>query len=292
MMHNKQKRLNLVGAVSLAGAALALVAQSAVSFPKPPQESVGELEGIGIVERLGATIPPDITITTDDGQTITLGEYFEQDKPVILTLVYYQCPMLCNLVLTGMSESIDDLDWEAGDKYQLLAVSINPNETYELAAQKKANYLKEYTERSGREFNPDGWTFAAAAESESKRLADAVGFQYRLDSATGEYAHSAASFVLTEDGVVSRYLYGIDHQKQTLKLALLEATEGRIGNTLEKIVLYCYRYDPDGKSYVVFATNVMKLGGAVFVLLLGTLIGGLWLRERSRARNPHTSPAA
>ncbi|HSG99840.1 MAG TPA: SCO family protein [candidate division Zixibacteria bacterium] len=292
MMYNKKTQSNLVGAVSLAGAALALVAQSALSFPRPPQESVGELEGIGIVERLGATIPPDITITTDDGRTITLGEYFEQDKPVILTLVYYQCPMLCNLVLTGMSESIDDLEWEAGDKYQLLAVSINPKETCELAAQKKINYLTEYTERSGREFNPDGWTFAVAAESESKRLADVVGFQYRLDSATGEYAHSAASFVLTEDGVVSRYLYGIDHQQQTLKLALLEATEGRIGNTLEKIVLYCYRYDPDGKSYVVFATNVMKLGGAVFVLLLGTLIGGLWLRERSRARSPHTSPAA
>ena len=277
--------------------AIASAPQLAGAFPRPPQEQVEELEGVGIVENLGLTVPSDIKITTDKGETIELGDLFHQGKPTVLILAYYQCPMLCNLVLNGMSESMEKLEWDAGDKFRVLTVSINPKETVDLAAKKKANYLAEFTKRSGREFNPDGWIFAVAEENESRRLADAVGFQYKLDSASGEYAHSAAAFILSEDGVISRYLYGINFESHTLKLALLEASEGKIGSTLEKIVLYCYRYDPSAGSYVVFATNVMKLGGAVFVLIIGTIIGTLWMRERSRVRkenqqSPQASPVS
>lgn len=249
------------------------------------QENKGtppELEDVDIIENLGQTIPGDIIIVTDLGDTVAISSLLHQGKPIVLNLAYYQCPMLCNLVLNGVSESMSKLDWNAGAEFQALVVSINPDETHELAAAKKINYIDAFKAASDREFNPDGWTFATATGEESRRLADALGFNYYKVPETGEYAHAAATFVLSEDGMIARYLYGVSYAERDLRLALLEASEGKFGSVMDKLLLYCYRYDPGSRGYVVFAVNVMKIGGALTVVLIAALIGGLLLRERRR----------
>ncbi len=256
------------------------------------QENKGippELKDVDIVEHLGQTIPEDIMIVTDLGDTVEISSLLHQGKPIVLNLAYYQCPMLCNLVLNGVSETMGKLDWNAGSEFQALVVSINPDETHELAADKKANYIDAFTAFSGREFDSEGWTFATASGHDSRKLADALGFNYYKVPETGEYAHAAATFVLSEDGMISRYLYGVSYSERDLRLALLEASQGKFGSAMDKLLLFCYRYDPGSRGYVVFATNVMKIGGALTVLLIIVLVGGLLWRERRR--HPKTSAA-
>lgn len=286
-------RSQIARAISLTGLIAGFVALS-LAFQVGAQELVEQdqdpaLKNIDIVERLGEQVPLDIVFTDDHGRTQTLGEALEPGKPVLLTLAYYECPMLCNLVLNGLSASLGDVEWNASEQFNLLTVSIKPSETVELAAAKKKNYLEYFTELSGRDFAPAGWTFAVAEKEQSEALAEAVGFKYYLDKNTGEYAHPAMTVVLTDEGVISRYLYGIDHEQRNLKLALLEASEGRVGTVMDRLLLYCYRYDPDEKGYVMFAANVMKLGGALTVVLLGLFLGGLWLKERSRKAQMRTA---
>jgi len=173
-----------------------------------------------------------------------------------------------------MVKSLDDLDWTAGEKFRVVAASINPDERHELAAAKKQGYVVEY----GRPGVSDGWHFLTGPEASSKALADAVGFGYRPQS-DGEIAHAAAIFVITPDGRVSRYLYGTKYDSKNLRLALLEASEGRIGSSWDRFILWCHVYDPDAGGYVVFAMRVMQLGGVVTLLVLGGGVGFMWWRE-------------
>lgn len=256
------------------------------------QENKGippELKDVDIIEHLGEIIPQDIIIVTDQGDTVEISSLLHQGKPIVLNLAYYQCPMLCNLVLNGVAETMGKLDWNAGSEFQALVVSINPEETHELAADKKANYIDEFKASSGREFNSDGWIFATASEHDSRKLADALGFEYYRVPETGEYAHAAATFVLSEDGMIARYLYGVSYRERDLRLALLEASEGKFGSAMDKLLLFCYRYDPGSRGYVMFAVNVMKIGGALTVVLIALLVGGLIWRERRR--HPKTNVA-
>ncbi len=237
-----------------------------------------ELAGVDIVEKLDERLPLDATFTDDTGETIALGDLFDGERPVLLQLGYFRCPMLCNLVLNGMVKSLEDLDWTAGDKFRVVAASINPDEHHELAAAKKQGYVVEY----GRPGVADKWHFLTGPEASSKALADAVGFGYR-PQADGEIAHAAAIFVITPDGRVSRYLYGTKYDVKNLRLALLEASEGRIGSSWDRFILWCHVYDPDAGGYVVFAMRLMQIGGAVTLLLLGGGVGTMWWREwRSR----------
>ncbi|MBD3402815.1 SCO family protein [candidate division GN15 bacterium] len=245
------------------------------------QENPKDFEGMGVNEHLGEQIPLDLTFTDHTGQQVKLEKYFNQGKPVILTLVYYNCPMLCNLILNGVTEGMAGLDFDAGQDYEVVTISFNPRETAELAAAKRKNYLQEL----GRPDAPDGWTFHVSPDEQVKQLADAVGFEYAWNDERQEYGHPSAIFVLTEDGRISRYLYGISFQPRDLRLSLLEASEGKIGNTLDKLILFCFHYDPDARGYVVFAGNVMRLGGVVTLFALGGLIGILWYRERRKRRN-------
>ena len=235
-----------------------------------------QLEGIDVVEHLGKSIPLDLEFINDRGDTVQLAEYFNEGRPVLLVLAYYTCPMLCTLVLNGVSDGLRELPWTPGEKYQVLTISIDPRETADLAAAKKDRYLNTL----GRDGAAAGWDFMVGAESQSKALAEALGFEYFWDEERAQYAHPAVAFVLAEDGTISRYLYGIEFKPADLKLALLEASEGKIGSTLERILLYCYRYDPDAGSYTIFAANVMKMGGVVTLVLLGSLLGLFWVRER------------
>lgn len=244
------------------------------------RDSVAELMGIDIIEHLGDSLPLNLSFVDDNGSKVTLSDYFKGDKPVLLTLGYYECPMLCNLVFNGVSEGIKELGWVPGEKYQVISVSIDPLETAELAAKKKANYIK-FLEMPGAS---GGWHFLVTESENAKTLADAIGFEYYYVEDRDEYAHAAAAYLISPEGVISRYLYGIQYTASNLKLGLLEASEGKIGSTLDKILLYCYRYDPDAKGYVLFAQNAMKVGGAVTVVLIALLVGSLFIKERLKAQ--------
>ncbi|MCP4013806.1 MAG: SCO family protein [Phycisphaeraceae bacterium] len=291
------------GVVSRFGMGLLLLVFSAVSANQVLAQDAGsgeftedlpeELVGVDIVEHLDETLPLDLVFTDEDGERIKLGDIIDGERPTILQIGYFKCPMLCNLVL---NEAMDGLagvdDLSAGTDFDLVAVSINPNEGHELARVKKEGYLLEYARPGASR----GFHFLTGSAENTKALADAVGFQYRLQD-DGEYAHAAALFVITPDGRISRYLYGVRYEPATLRFALMEGAEGRIGSTLERFILWCHVYDPDSGSYHLLAFRVMQLGGlaTVFVMVVG--VGLLWLRDRRRtsgieSRDQIASPGA
>lgn len=246
------------------------------------------LQDVGITEHLDAKLPLDLEFRDENGGRVTLGEYFDGDRPVILTLNYYKCPMLCGLMLNGLVEGLGSMAWSPGEEFEIVTISINPLETPELALAKKQNYLK----LLDRPAAAAGWHFLTGRELEIKRLAETVGFAYSYDPETGEYAHAAAVMVCTPDGRVARYLYGIEYPAQKLKFALLEAAEGTVGSTLDQLILYCYHYDPANRRYSPVAMNIMRLGGGATALILGTTLGVFWLREWRRKRKQHTKEKA
>ena len=244
------------------------------------QDNPKQLQGIDVVEHLGDYIPLDLTFVNSEGDSVRLDNYFQQGKPVLLVLAYYECPMLCTLVLNGVTNGLQSLPWMPGKQFQVVTVSIDPNEGPELAAQKKQRYLDALNKPG---MQPGGWDFLVGAESQSRALANALGFQYYYDEEQEMWAHPAVIFVLTEDGKISRYLYGIAFKENDLRLALLEASQGKIGNTLDRLILYCYHYNPDSQSYVPFALNLMKVGGIATVLILGVFVGILLIKDKKRS---------
>lgn len=240
------------------------------------RDSVPELQKIDIVEHPGDTVPLPLAFTDDAGRPVQLAEYFHQGKPVVVTLAYYNCPMLCTMVLNGVADAVRGLELQPEKDFLMVTVSINPNETVELAAGKRARYMQALGEQG----QNNGWRFLVGDSTQSRALAEAIGFKYYYDEATKEYAHPAAAFVLTADGVISRYLYGLEFKPRDLKFALIEASEGKIGTTLDRLILYCYHYDPAAKGYVVLAGNVMKLGGLLTLVILTVFLSLLWARER------------
>lgn len=249
------------------------------------QDDPEALRGIDVEEHLNEFIPLDLEYTADDGRPVKLKKYFIDDRPVILIMGYYSCPMLCNLIMNGVSEGVRQLAWLPGKEFQIVSVSIDPSETELLASAKKANYIKVI----GKPGIDKGWDFLTGPEDRSRALAEAVGFKYYFDEDQDMYAHPAVLVVLTGDGRISRYLYGIEYKERDLRLALVEASEGRIGSTLDKIILYCFHYDPDAGSYVIFAENIMRLGGAITLILLAILLISLWLKERHKRRKASVS---
>lgn len=234
------------------------------------------LRGIDVEEHAGRLVPLDLVFTNDAGEQVPLRTYFGRGKPVILTLAYYECPMLCTLVLNGIAESVKAMEWKPGEQFQMLTLSIDPTETRELAAAKKRSYV-EYISKPSID---EGWRFMVGQDSSIHAIADALGFRYFYIRERDEFAHPAVVFILTEDGRISRYLYGLQYKTQDVRLSLLEASEGRIGTPMDRLILYCFHYDPQAKGYVLFAQNVMKLGGVVTVLVLGSFLFVLWRRDR------------
>jgi protein SCO1/2 len=238
-----------------------------------------ELVGVTITEHLDEILPLDLEFTDEQGEPVKLADYFQGEQPVILQMGYYRCPMLCNLVLNEAISGLSGVeDLSAGKDYKLLSVSVNPSEGPELAKVKREGYLLEYN----REGASRGFHFLVGSAENSKALADAVGFQYRLQP-DGEYAHAAALFIITPDGRISRYLYGVGFEPRTLRFALMEGAEGRIGSTLQRFILWCHIYDPDSGSYVLLAFRIMQLGGIITLFLLVSGVGWLWLRDRDRS---------
>lgn len=242
------------------------------------QEDPEELEGIDVKEHTGDTIPLNLAFTDDEGEEVTLGKYFTEGRPVVLILGYYTCPMLCNLVMNGVADAVKQMDWLPGDEFQIVMVSIDPTETEVVAGAKKKNYLKQI----GKPGIEDGWVLLTGKEEHSKELADAIGFEYYYDEKRKQYAHPAVIVVTNGSGMISRYFYGIQYSPRDLKFALMEASEGKVGSALDRVILYCYHYDPDSGGYVALAGNIMKLGGAITLIVLGVLLGVLWVRERRK----------
>ena len=239
-------------------------------------DNVPELQKIDVTEHLGEQIPLDLEFTGDDGSIVHLKDLFRPGKPVLLTLAYYRCPMLCGLVLKGLTTGVSKLAFTPGLDFQMVTVSINPEEIYTLAAAKKKNHLAALN----KPVQEDGWVFLTGKAENSKKLADALGFQYYYVKERNEYAHPAVSFILTDEGIISRYLYGIEYKESDLRLSLLEASKGDIGTTLDRIILYCFHYDPDAGEYVLFAGNLMRIGGVITLLILGTMLFILWRKEK------------
>ena len=239
------------------------------------------LEEVGITEHLDAKLPLDLEFRDEDGLSVTLGSFFDGERPVILTLNYYRCPMLCGLMLNGLVDGLDEMEWTPGQEFEIVTVSINPLETPALAKEKKQNYIKRY----GRPSAMTGWHFLTGNEPEIDRLAETVGFRFVYDPVEQQYAHAAAIFVCTPDGRVARYLYGIEYPPKRLKLGLLEASEGKIGSTLDQLILYCYHYDPSNRRYSPVAMNIMRVGGGASASILAVALGMFWFREWRRRKS-------
>ena len=238
------------------------------------------LKNIEVEEHLGDTIPSDLAFTNQFGEKVTLETYLHQGKPLLLTLSYYTCPMLCPMILQGIAQTADSLSLVPGTDYQILSFSINPRETVQLAKAKDEKYSAMMETPMGNR----GWMFHVGKQQAIDRLADTLGFRYKYLEEKRQYAHPAVYFVLTENGKISRYLYGIKQNKRTLRLALVEAGKGNIGNTIDKVLLYCCQYDPDSGSYVTIANRVMNLGAIATVIILGGVLGIFWFREHRQGR--------
>lgn len=237
-----------------------------------------ELEGVTVIENLGKTIPLDLSFTDHNGRIVTINDFFKKENPVVIVMAYYTCPMLCSLVLNGVNKAIKDMDWLLGEKFDVVTVSIDPRDGTDVAREKRKNYLTEY----GKIPNPeekDIWPFLTTTSENSKILADSLGFKYKWDEYQQEYAHTAVVFVLTPNGQISRYLYGIEPSSNDMKMALLEASEGKIGNIIERFILFCYHYDPINKKYALYSIKLMQIGGFFTCLLLGFFLIKHWRRE-------------
>lgn len=253
--------------------ALLLLLLATLQAQVPPQ-----LREVSIDQRLNHQLPLDLPFQNEEGETVTLQRYF-QDKPVILTLVYYECPMLCNLVLNGVLRTIRTINFDAGREYQIVTVSIDPHEKPSLAKIKKRQYTSGY----GRSSATAGWHFLTGSEASIRDLAQAVGFRYTYDPTRNQFAHAAGFMVLTPQGKLARYFYGVEYSGRDLRLALVEASAGKIGSPVDQFLLYCFHYDPETGKYGPMILNIVRAAGLATILTLGTFLFVMFRRERQQA---------
>lgn len=245
--------------------------------PQPDQL----IKGVKFEQKLNQTLPLHLTFRDESGQSMRLTHYFGQ-KPVILVFAYYECPMLCTLVLNGLLTSLNDMAFDVGNQFDIVTVSFDPTETPELAAAKKEVYLNMY----GRPGAEKGWHFLTGDEAAIKELTEAAGFYYQYDSARDEYAHPTGIMVVTPQGKISRYLYGIDFPSTDLRLGLVEAASDKIGSPVDQLLLMCYHYDPALGKYTLTIMNIVRLVGTATVGVLGAVVLVLFRRDRGKKLNP------
>lgn len=262
-----------------------LLAQSArgpmmggIMSPPANQRPPG-LEFVGIEQHLNAEVPGDLEFRDELGNAVKLGDYFGRGRPVILNLGYYQCPMLCSELLEGLVGSMKALTFQLGQDFDVVTLSFDPRETTEMAAAKKRDIMKRY----GRANAASGWHFLTGRADQIKILTDAVGFQYQFDPKTGQYAHATAIVLLTPDRHIAEYFYGVEFSPRDLRLGLVQAGQGKIGNITDSVLLYCYHYDPRAGKYGAVISNVLKIGGLATILILGTFVFVMYRADRSAA---------
>jgi len=255
-----------------------LAASASPALAQPAQEKPEVLRDVGYDQRLGEQVPLDLAFRDEAGRPVTLRSLF-RGRAVVLSLVYYECPMLCTLTLNGLGSALSILTFDVGKDFDVVTVSFEPKETPALAAAKKKAYLARY----GRAGAAEGWHFLTGDAPAVAALTSAVGFRYAWDAETRQYAHPAGVVVLTPDGRIARYMYGVEYAPRDLRLALVEASQRRIGNPVDTVLLYCYRYDPTRGRYAASVLRLVRLGGVLTVIGLAAFVLISLRRERSAA---------
>jgi protein SCO1/2 len=287
-----RRHLRAIGRHGVGAIVAGILAVPAAAQPVPPLsvpppgptalQQIPILRDAGLDQKIDAQVPLDLPLVDEAGRDVTLGDYFGQ-RPVVLALVYYECPMLCTQVLNGLLGSLQALPFSPGREFDVVAVSFDPGETPAMASERRAAYLRRY----GRPGAEGGVHFLTGRETSVASLTEAIGFRYAYDAKIDQYAHPAAITVLTPEGRVSRYLLGIEFAPRDLRLALVEAADHRIGTAIDQMLLFCYHYDPETGTYGVAITNLVRLGGLLTVVGLGVFIMTSLRRERRR----HTAVA-
>jgi len=250
--------------------------------PPPPMEAKpGILQEIGFDQKLGDRLPLELAFKDETGKDVKLGDYFGK-KPVVLSLVYYKCPMLCTLSLNGLAGALEVLSFVPGQEFEVVTVSFDPSESPVLAAAKKKAYMARF-KRSEAE---QGWHFLTGPKASTEALTRAVGFRYAWDETTKQWAHPAGVLVATPEGRIANYLFGVEYSPKDLRLALVDAAGGKIGNPIDAVLLFCYQYDPKTGSYSASILNLVRLAGLATVVALGGFILTTSMRRRGRGEGP------
>ncbi len=249
--------------------------------PSAPSGLPTALEGVGIDQKLNQQLPLDAVFHDENGAEVKLGQYFG-NKPVVLSLVYYDCPMLCTQILNGMVGAFKVMSFTPGNEYEVVSISFDPRETSALAKRKKETYVN-YLLDSKRAGAEKGWHFLTGDDANIKRVTEAVGFRYRFDQSTNQFAHASAIYVVTPQGKLARYFYGIEYAPRDVRLGLVEASENKIGTPVDQLLLYCYHYDPARGKYGATVINLIRGGGVL------TLVGIAGLLLALRRRNSSTA---
>ena len=276
--HNSISAVRALLSFALLSASVCAQMNNGIMGP-PANSRPPRLENVGIEQHLDAQVPPDLTFRDDSGKSVRLGDYFGR-KPLILNLVYYNCTMLCGEALAGLASAMRLVKFDVGNEFDVITVSFDPRETPEMAAAKKIDYVKRY----GRPNAAAGWHFLTGPPESIDALTKAVGFQYQYDARSNQYAHATAIMVLTPQGRISRYFYGVDFPPKDLRMGLVEASQGKIGNAVDAVLLYCYHYDPETGKYGAMVANILRLAAAATILIMGIFLFILWRLEFSVPR--------
>ena len=231
------------------------------------------LQTVGIEQRLNEQLPLDTKFVDENGKSVALGDYFGKGKPVVLALVYYECPMLCNQVLTGLSGALKGVNFDVGKEFDVVAISFDPRDTPAIAKAKKETYLAHYN----RPETAAGWHFLTGTPESIKQITEAVGFKYQWDESTKQFAHAGGIQIATPEGKLARYFYGIDYAPKDVKFGVMEASSSKIGNPVEKLILYCFHYNPASGKYGLVIMNIVRLGGIATLLGLAAMF---WMFRR------------
>ena len=260
------------------------------STPAKSEAQTGTLRGVDMDYQLGAQVTKELIFTDSEGKRVRLGDYLDGERPVILQLGYYKCPMLCGMVFQGMREAVKEMDFTPGVEYQLISVSIDPAEQPSLARQKKQTFMTGLNRDDG---DPaKGWHFLVGESHMIQKLADEVGFGFKWVREQQQFAHPAVIMILSPDGTITRYLSGVKYDPKTVRLSLVEASQGKVGSLVDQFLLTCLHYDPSVGTYSATAMGLMRLGGAVMVFGMLLVIGALLIREYRRRTSNGNNHAA
>ncbi len=264
----------------------AQAAEVAVPDPTAPGATVKDdgmvSDGVDVVEHLGEQASIDVPLIDQNGKIVRLRDYLGK-RPAIISLVYFNCPVLCSLLLQGLVNALKQIDWQVGRDFDVLTISIDPNETVEMAKEKRRGFLQALGRPEEERRDAGAWPFFTSSVEAIDALSSSLGFQFKYIEHERQFAHVAAIFFLSPQGKITRYLYGVNFDPKEVKLALFESAEGRVGTPLERVLLRCYKYDPASRKYHLWVRNYYRVWGVIILLCLGTFLGTLWRREFKKA---------
>ena len=283
---NKSLRWLVLGLATLSLVAQVSVADARYGKQERLEDDAslpGDLREVGFDQRLGEDVPLHLTFTDESGEEVRLGKFFESEKPVVLALVYYECPMLCDMILSGLTTSLEILSFDPGTDYEVVVISFDPGEDHYLASAKKRRYMEQF----GRPGTEGGFHFLTGKQENIDTITDAVGFTYSYDEARDEYAHASGITILTPEGTISRYLFGAEYAPKDLRLALVDSGDSKIGSAVDQLLLFCYNYDPNTGKYGAATMNLVRLGGALTLVAVIAFIVISRRRDRQSVRVPN-----